>query len=767
MLLHLFPQIVAVVFGLHYEPKDTVAAEKLDAITISAQAVNTRTSPLRLVDINRQEIISNAAGSTFPELIKNVPGVYATSETGSFGDAKINIRGFKQENISVLLNGIPISGLTSGSMYWNNWMGLADATAKIQVQKGIGNSMISDNSVGGTINIITNQPTEKPNVEASYSHTSYGANSASVSINSGFHKGWAISLMGSHNWGRSYAEYTDMSTWSYLLAITKRFKANHSLNFTAMGSPETHAQRSQRLTYAEVEKYGRNYNKNWGWDINGKRTLSQNKYFKPYFTLTHIYSKEKLQLSTTAYAALANGGGLFTESKGNRIASYITDDGLIDWRAARASNGDSAQNIITHFLAGHTQLGLKSNVIIDITPYFKLDSGIHYQFYDTWEKEKITDLLGADYWYEPYEENALHGLLGRDPIKKVGDLVRVQNGREQHYITLYTATTYQASKIIVNAGASISGTILKRWDTYNYAESDKWSQWTGGIGGSAKIGVLYKLNQLNSFYLNGAVYSRAPYYNIFFSNGNNMPSKDITNEKNILSEIGYRRTGNRFAVEATAYAAYWIDKAIISSPYKSLDEDPYRFMVKGLNALHIGLEINASFRISRLLKAECFASIGDWRWKNDVQARIYDPVTSRPIQEINIYTKNLHIGDAPQTQIGTALRLDTGKMKAYINWNYNDRLWADFDPVSRTDPEFRGDSYRLPSYHLLNAGISWHPSIKKLGLMLFVNINNITDSYYVERGRDGYNHDKDSFTGYWGNGSNFNFGIRLAFPAFH
>gem|GEM_PF-6988873 len=27
-------------------------------------------------------------------------------------------------------------------------------------------------------------------------------------------------------------------------------------------------QRSSRLSYSEVEKYGRNYNKNWGWDKN-------------------------------------------------------------------------------------------------------------------------------------------------------------------------------------------------------------------------------------------------------------------------------------------------------------------------------------------------------------------------------------------------------------------------------------------------------------------------------------------------------------------
>ena len=147
---------------------DTTASIVLDGSSISASIANAAISSLRLTDINQEKLRENAPGRTFPEMIRNVPGVYSTSETGSFGDAKINIRGFKQENISVLLNGIPISGLTSGSMYWNNWMGLSDATAAIQVQKGVGNSMLSDNSVGGTVNILTTHPSDAENQARRY-----------------------------------------------------------------------------------------------------------------------------------------------------------------------------------------------------------------------------------------------------------------------------------------------------------------------------------------------------------------------------------------------------------------------------------------------------------------------------------------------------------------------------------------------------------------------------------------------------------------------
>lgn len=59
-------------------------------------------------------------------------------------------------------------------MFWNNWMGLADATYAIQVQKGAGGSMLSDNSVGGTINIITSTTTAEPRIDGGAHVTDYG-----------------------------------------------------------------------------------------------------------------------------------------------------------------------------------------------------------------------------------------------------------------------------------------------------------------------------------------------------------------------------------------------------------------------------------------------------------------------------------------------------------------------------------------------------------------------------------------------------------------
>lgn len=310
-------------------------------VIVSSTFSNVSRSPLRLTTIDSETLRERAAARTYPELLKGIPSLYATSESGSYGDAKLNIRGFGQENISVLLNGIPISGLVTGSMYWNNWMGLADATYAVQVQKGVGASLLSDGSVGGSVNILTDSPSETFTAEAGFYGSDYGTMKGYVKVASGaLPKGWSMNMMLSHVRGSGYVDATSVNSYAYMLSVSKRFGEEHSVIFTALGSPEKHEQRSSRLSFAEVSEYGLSYNKNWGYRDGKVFNLSLNNYFKPYFTLQHIWSGEKVSMKNSVYVAFASGGGRWSETKGKPLSSY-TADGLIDWTSAIAANRKS------------------------------------------------------------------------------------------------------------------------------------------------------------------------------------------------------------------------------------------------------------------------------------------------------------------------------------------------------------------------------------------------------------------------------------------
>ena len=85
----------------------------------------------------------------------NAGGVTSPGKGGGSGDSRINLRGFDQRNVAVMINGVPVNDMENGWVYWSNFDGLGDATSSIQVQRGLGASNLAIASVGGTLNIIT------------------------------------------------------------------------------------------------------------------------------------------------------------------------------------------------------------------------------------------------------------------------------------------------------------------------------------------------------------------------------------------------------------------------------------------------------------------------------------------------------------------------------------------------------------------------------------------------------------------------------------
>ena len=415
-------------------PLDLVAdsAINLQEVTVSAHFVKANQTPLNLSTITPADIRLHQTAPNYLEMFQGLPGVYATASTGSYGDATLNMRGFKQDNISILLNGIPIQGLTSGSMYWNNWMGLADATYSVQIQKGLGASMLADCAMGGMVNIVTRTASELPVIDFGMSTTEYGTTKGTFGYSSGMLKnGWTVDLNLAYVKGAGYVEKTDIETFSYMLSVSKILNPFNTLIFTALGSPEKHDQRNTELTAAEVDKYGRDYSKNWGY-YNGKQySIGHNHYFKPYFTLQHLMDGERFSMKNSLYLAIADGGGSSTynnyKSGVPAIINHQTSDGHIDFDAIVAENkSDSiSKNVMIDYLSGHTQFGAIASGDYKITDSWKASAGLQYQYFDTWSKMTILDMLGGDVFIDPSTGASL----------TLGDYVGSRYGRTTHHIS--------------------------------------------------------------------------------------------------------------------------------------------------------------------------------------------------------------------------------------------------------------------------------------------------------------------------------------------
>lgn len=163
-------------------------------ITGVADIAKDRKTPVAVSTIKEAQIVEKMGNQEFPEILNSTPSVYSTKGGGGFGDGKTVIRGFTQENIAVMVNGMPVNDMENGAVYWSNWSGLSDVTSSMQVQRGLGSSKLAIASVGGTINILTRAADKKQGAVVSIGVGNDDFHKSLFAYNSGKSQtGWATS----------------------------------------------------------------------------------------------------------------------------------------------------------------------------------------------------------------------------------------------------------------------------------------------------------------------------------------------------------------------------------------------------------------------------------------------------------------------------------------------------------------------------------------------------------------------------------------------
>jgi len=749
----------------------------LEEINIISSIAESRKTPVAVTTIPAKVIERELGDQPLPNVTKMTPGAYPTRTGGGSGDAAINIRGFKQDNIALLLNGIPVSSVENGLVYWNNWLGLADATQNIQIQRGLGASRVALNSVGGTINIITRSTEDVRGGTMRFMATNYGNLKFSFSYSSGkLENGLAITFLGSRLHGSGYVDATYVDAWGYFLSVSKQFNQKHKLVFIGLGNPEKHGQRNFYLTQEETDQHGLKFNKDWG-SYNGNiNNSSENFYHKPHFSLNHYWSiSEKTFLATSAYFSLGYGGGKWSDSfmTNKQIWDYRNPSQQIDWESiyennytnkdtAYLSNGTPVNgwsyNVQTDFLADHIWTGFVSTVEHDLSDNLRLMLGIHYRYFKSSLKQKVRDLLGGQFFIDDYAW-AIDGVAGREEIRHVGDVIKVNNGAIINFGNLFGQIEYTDQNISAFLAGSLNKSWFQRYDHYNYAQ-DPYSEVVTMNGWDLKAGINYNINEFNNIYLNGGYFSRVPYFKYVFGTFTNQPSSNLQNEKITTAEIGYGFHNRSTRVLANAYYAYWKDRSLLANEYNQF---LLPVMIKGLDAQHLGLEFEVHQRISKQLRLGALASLGNWKWKNDVAVEIFNH-DNVPVDTVAFYADGLFVGDAPMVQLGlfgTYTFLE--QFEVTLNWLYYDRLYANSNPVLRSDPKDNSQSYRMPSYHMVDLHLGFSFELFRSPAFLQFSCYNLLNSKHIIRGLDGPTHDIDSFHGFWDFGINFGFGLKVSF----
>jgi len=753
---------------------------ELDGVKIISSYITERNTPVAISNVKARTIEQKTGNQDYPEILKMTPGIYATKEGGGSGDDRLSLRGFQQENVSLLLNGVPVSSMENGLVYWSNWTGLTDATEAIQVQRGLGASRVAMNSVGGTINIITKSTSATAGGAFRYSISDYGNSKTSLSFSTGkMKKGTSLTFLGSHMVGPGYVDATYVNGWAYFLSLSHEFGKKHRLVLTAMGAPEKHGQRNYGMSQTDFEKFGVKYNKNWGEYNSEILSLSENFYHKPQINLNHYWNiNPKAFLATSAYVSFGNGGGKYTEvfNYGKPTWDYRKNN-QIDFDAVfltNSTNTDSttladgsvvkgySKNIITNYKANHYWVGLLSSLSLDINEKIIITSGIHLRNFKSHLYEEIDDLMGGNFWVEQYAWS-LAGVDGREQIKNPGDIINVDNYSMISYGNVFGQAEYKSGKLTTFIASTLSGTHYRREDPYNYPENPL-SEPVNKAGFDIKGGAGYKVGKYGNVYGNVGFYLREPYYKFVYVNFSNTVAHDLVNEKITSAEAGYTYGSGKFTTRINLYYTLWKDKSLLSRENIQLaDSTLTRSLVRGLNALHRGIEAEISYTPIHNLTLNATISLGDWIWQNDVTASIYND-NQVLVDSMMIYTKGLYVGDAPQTQLGLSAEYHNADgFRFSADWVFYDRLYANFDPVNRDNPDDRSQPYRIPSYSLIDLYAGYDMLVKQFPVSLQIACQNVFNKQSIIRGDDGAGHDLETFSGFWSLGRTFNVSAKISF----
>lgn len=871
---------VTVNFDLH--------TQTLNEVEVVADVAKTRETPIAFANISSKQIQEELGTRDLPMLLNSTPGVYATQQGGGSGDARVNVRGFDQRNVAVMVDGVPVNDMENGQVFWSNWDGLGDITRTMQVQRGLGASKLAIPSVGGTINIITKGIDQKLSVNIKQEVNDYGLYKTSFGFNSGQLKGgWGFTLAGSRKWGNEWADGTYTDAWSYFGKVQKRFK-KHLFSISASGAPQSHGQRYDRLPVGLYDKKlsdklgintdsvyshsayttatqgdrGLKYNPNWG-TLEGDGGTSNgtigffpttkhgnvfnervNYFHKPQFNLSHFWTpNERLTVSTVLYLSIGHGGG--TALKTSAVPRDTTT-GL--WNAQKVYDdnrtsavnsfydptGHPSNNYLRSANNDHFWYGIISSWNYKINKNLSTLFGIDGRSYKGTHYQTVYNLMGGDYAIDASDKNQPVGAgNGSYYVKRVGDKVSYYNDAKVYWGGLFAQAEYKIKKWTTFLTGSFSETGYQRIDYFKkkdlVIDGNTFAQSVGygdsfyyngsdhltassttkvvvsgdttfvGTGASRKYilnairytnesaearysttkqlwyngytikgGANYNITDQHNVFVNLGYLNMAPLMNTVFDNNNNQ-YLNIKNQTVYAIEGGYGYKHPKFAANLNIYYTVWNNKPLSGS--KNVGGTTYYYNILGLNALHKGAEIDFVYKIMKDLEAEGLISLGDWKTTSGSKADITDD-NGRIINTLDFSAKNVHVGDAAQTQVVGSLRYEMFK-HFYIKsrFTYFAKNYANFDPTLLTDgsasPGGRNDkdreSWKMPNYGLCDVFLGYNFDYWKSKFGVTAGVLNVFDKTYITDGLSGANFDATTSTVYMGMGRRFNVSLRIGF----
>ncbi len=678
-------------------------------------------SPMAFSKVTQKEIEESYVHQDVPEYLSYLPSTTFYSESGNgIGYNYLSIRGFDQRRIAISVNGIPQNDPEDNNVYWHDMPNILSSIGMIQVQRGAGAGVIGYPAVGGSINIITSNFSDKPKFEIGADIGSFNTHKYSASFGSGvIDDKYSIYVNISKTLSDGYRDLSWVDFNSYYISAV-RYDKNVTTQLNFYGGPisdglvytglpkEVMKNRELRKANYSYWEWNKENNQFQPWSIKRRASEIENFSQPHYELLNEVKFNKNISLNSALFLVVGNG---FFDYDGSWSIYYddyfrLLENGYDTTNVSNALIRATVNNIqwgwIPRFSIKH------SDGTLIVGGEFRIHRSNHFGNINY--AEKLPEGVPADYEYYYYNgaKNILN-LFAHEQYQITGKLnALVELQLAYHKYRIY-------NEKYVGNDISVDGLFLNPRVGLNY-------QFAQDINGYFSFAQVTREPRLKNYY-DAAESSggEVPQFEVD-ANGNYDFSKPLVTPETMNSfEIGTNYYTRNLNLSANLFYMMFTDEIV-----KSGQLDRFGQPITGNmdQTSHAGIELSGTFKINNYID---FTVNGTYSRNRIVEGNYYKG-------EDDIYNlKDNNISGFPDVTAN-----------GIIKFNYNGfftQLWLKYvgefytnnfgSILGIADYDNKVDAYFVSNI-LVSYQFTAEPTFKNI--KVFLQVNNLLDNLYAAYG---------------------------------
>ncbi|HEX6914710.1 MAG TPA: TonB-dependent receptor [Chitinophagaceae bacterium] len=808
----------ALLFGavvLAQNGKDTTRA-KTDSIVNEIKDDINETIPTVSIDDD-----FDGGGQGVASLLTAGRDPFYNAASFNFNAVRFRIRGYDNDLNATFMNGIPMDNLDNGFTPFGLWGGLNDVMRNRDLSISLRPNTFAFGDIGSSTYIDARASRQRAQTQFGYalSNRNYTHRFTFYHGTGVSKKGWAFTFAGSRRWAEEgYVPGTYYDGWSYFAAADKRLNSKHLLSLIAFGAPTENGRQTGSVQEA-MDLAGTNYyNPAWGWQNGKKRNSNVAKSHQPYVILNHEF---RMNNNTSLVTAAGYSFGdrattaldwynsadprpdyyrylpsyeldpMWQEQMRNTIIAN-PDLLQINWARlyeANRANGDSvvagkvipgsrSHYIIQDRVINTSRLNLNSVFNTRFGNNVDFTAGASYQLQKNNYFNRVNDLLGGDYFVDlnqfgerdfPTNPNA-----GQNDLNNPNRILAKGDKYGHNYDINITRAAgwaqgvFKFNKVDFFLSAELSQTRFWRVGKVRNGlypdNSFGKSAVNDFLNYAVKGGVTYKINGRNYLYVNGAILTRAPYFdNVYLAPRTRDFIQDNTTSEKIQSvEGGYVLNSPNIKARVTGYYTKFEDQMNVMTFYHDDVRNFVNYAMSNIDKVHYGAEVGLEAKLTTTVTANVAAAMGEYYFDSRQNAQVTVDNNSTQLDvtraKQTIYSEGYVVPGTPQQaySLGFTYR-SPNYWFVSLTGSYMEQMWLDFNPIRRTQAAVDGldlnkadelaryhsiiDQQRLDAQFTMDffGGYSWKlPGRYGLGRNTFVvfnaGINNLLNNKDIVSG---------------------------------